>query len=62
VIRNDCSYGGKDGLYEMAILHRGQITYTSPIFTDVKGWLSPDEISQFLLEIELLPKSEKEKT
>jgi len=39
------SYGGKMGLYELAIIHNGDV------YGDVRGWLTEDEVTKYLKEI-----------
>jgi hypothetical protein len=56
VIKHEYSYGGKDGLYELAVLDGdGGITYNTPITDDVKGYLSEDEVTKLLEQIQQLP-------
>lgn len=55
VIRHKYSYGGKLGLYEIAVLSEdGQITYNTPITNDVVGYLKPDDVSRHMVEIQEL--------
>ena len=55
VVQSDFSYGGKDGLYELAVLdEKGQITYETPITNDVIGYLTEEEVSNVLEEIKKL--------
>jgi hypothetical protein len=49
------SYGGKDGLFELAVVHGGSLCYDTPITSDVKGYLSAKEVQEILLQIEALP-------
>jgi hypothetical protein len=59
VICNSMSYGGPEGLYELAVLnHNGHIIYDTPITNDVLGWLSPNQVSETMLKIQSLPKKE----
>jgi hypothetical protein len=56
VIVNEYSYGGREGLYEVAILDKeGEIDYTTPIASDVIGHLTEDDVSDVLYEISSLP-------
>ena len=55
IIIGEYTYGGSDGLYELAVLHNGEIDYTTPITEDVLGWLTPNEVINYLQQIELLP-------
>ena len=49
------SYGGEDGLYEIAVLDsEGDITYTTPVTSDVIGYLSPEDVTDIMKQIQLL--------
>jgi hypothetical protein len=53
VIRTEHSYGGSRGLYELAILDNdGKLTYDTPITEDVLGYLSPKEVTNYLIQIQ----------
>ena len=55
VIRTKGSYGGKDGLYELAVLDQeGEICYNTPITSDTLGWLKEDDVTAALQRIEAL--------
>ena len=54
VIKTDYSYGGKNGLWEIAVLKDEEICYTSDITDDVIGHLSWDNVEDYLLEIKSL--------
>ena len=54
VICTPFSYGGKSGLYEMAVFHDGELTYTTDLGDDVKGWLTEDEVTELLKKIQEL--------
>lgn len=54
VVRHDNSYGGKDGLYELAVLKDGDLCYDTPITSDVLGFLTEAEVSIYLTQIEQL--------
>jgi hypothetical protein len=55
VICHKYSYGGKDGLYELAVLDtEGEITYGTPITDDVIGYLTEEGVTQLITEIQLL--------
>lgn len=54
VVRHDNSYGGKDGLYELAVLKDGDLCYDTPITSDVLGFLNEAEVSTYLMQIEQL--------
>lgn len=45
VIQNKYSYGGELGLYEVAVLLDGEITYDTPITNDVIGYQDPADVS-----------------
>jgi len=52
VIKTDYSYGGKRGLWELAVLDANDdITYHTPITQDVIGHLAWKNVEKFLAEI-----------
>jgi len=56
VIIGDHTYGGKKGLYELAVLDsKGSLTYDTPITGDVLGHLTKDDVTDYLQEIKNLP-------
>lgn len=47
------TYGGSDGFYEMAVIDsEGNILYDTPITSDVIGWLTPSEVTDYLKKIQ----------
>lgn len=54
IIKTPFSYGGKQGLYELAILRDGDLCYTTPITNDVLGWLNEDDVNKALADIQNL--------
>lgn len=59
VISNEYSYGGKEGLFEIAVLdYTGCITYDTSITDDVIGYLTKDEVIEYLVQISNLPLNE----
>ena len=56
VVRNKMSYGGKDGLYEIAVLKGDDICYSTPITSDVIGWLDIFGVKKVLTDIKNLPR------
>ena len=53
VVRHEYSYGGKKGQYELAILDKeGELTYDTPITSDVMGYLSPKDVTEILIQIQ----------
>lgn len=53
VIIGPYSYGGEEELYEMAVLDSNfKITYDTPITSDVIGWLTPTEVTDYLKKIQ----------
>lgn len=55
VIRNQWSYGGQSGLYELMVLDEfGQPEYASPIGDDVVGYLTARDVVMLLRRIERL--------
>jgi hypothetical protein len=56
VIRHKYSYGGKDGLYELAVLDtEGEIHYDNSVAEgDVHGYLNEEGVTMLLKRIQLL--------
>ena len=55
VICHEGSYGGKRGLFEIAVLRDGDICYDTEITQDVIGHLDFDEVAKVLKRISDLP-------
>lgn len=59
VVKHQHSYGGKEGKWELAVIHGDkedwQLDYSTPITDDVKGWLNEAEVDELLWQIEQLP-------
>lgn len=55
VVRTSWTYGGKEGLYELAVLDSdGSLTYSTPVTNDVIGYLSEDEVSDIMEQVQKL--------
>lgn len=59
VVQNGMSYGGREGKFELAVIKfdsTGQwdLCYTTPITSDVIGWLTWEEVEALLRKIEAL--------
>ncbi len=55
VVRHEYSYGGKAGLYELAVLDsNGELTYDTPVTNDVIGHLRPEDVTDVMLVIQKL--------
>ena len=59
VICTPYSYGGDDGLYELAVLKGDAdagyaLTYDTPVTSDVEGHLTPDDVSRLMAEVAAL--------
>jgi len=53
VVRHAYSYGGRIGLYELAVLKDGEIHYDNPIANgDVVGYLREEDVSDAMLVIQ----------
>lgn len=60
VVRHRYSYGGRDGLWELAVIRFGsdgdyELVYDTPITSDVLGHLSDSEVEDVLRKIAALP-------
>ena len=59
VIRSPYSYGGRQGLYELAVLGAdGQLTYETPVTDDVLGNLTVEEVTDAMAQVAALPNIE----
>ena len=54
VVRGSTTYGGSQGLFELAMLEDGRCCYTTPITSDVLGYLSEDEVLETLERASML--------
>lgn len=55
VIQNEFSYGGWEGLYEIAVLNsEGEISYESGLTEDVVGWLDKEGVTDWMKKIQNL--------
>ena len=53
VVKHEFSYGGKDGLYELAVLDKnGNLTYDTPITNDVIGYLREIDVTDVMEKIQ----------
>lgn len=61
IVRGPYTYGGSEGLYELAVCKGDaddwEICYNTPITSDVEGHLSEDGVSTLLAQIKALPTS-----
>ena len=59
IVKFHGSYGGDDGLYELAVLCTDgeglRITYDTPITDDVIGRLTPERVSELMAQVAALP-------
>ncbi len=61
IIKTPYSYGGKEGLYELAILvmkpgdKYSELCYDTPISNDVMGYLTPEDITDIMKQVKELP-------
>ena len=55
IVQTPYTYGGDQGLYELAVFGKdGNITYDTPITSDVEGNLSEGDVSNLLVKIKEL--------
>jgi hypothetical protein len=59
VVKHEFTYGGREGLWELAVLGpSGHIDYETPITDDVVGHLDDAGVDELLAKIECLPPKE----
>ena len=55
VVVGPYTYGGEDGLYELAVLGKDKkLTYDTPVTDDVEGYLTEDDVTKLLEQIQKL--------
>lgn len=55
VVKGPHTFGGQDGLYELAVFKNGEIHYDNSVANgDVKGYLNEEEVSELMIEVQLL--------
>jgi hypothetical protein len=54
VVKHEYSYGGRDGLYELAVIKDDNLCYDTPVTSDVEGYLSEDDVTELLKQIQEL--------
>lgn len=56
------SYGGTEGLYELAVLKgdsdNSKLTYETPVTDDVVGYLSEEGVTEYMRKVQELPDEE----
>ena len=62
VVKGPYSYGGRDGLYELAVIHmspdmsESELDYDNPVANgDVRGYLTSEDVTQLMKEVILFP-------
>jgi hypothetical protein len=56
VIQSDRTYGGNEGLYELGVLDnpKGSVVSYTSVTNDVLGWLTEDEVTKYMAEVQEL--------
>jgi hypothetical protein len=58
IVQHKYSYGGDRGLWELAVIKGNDedwdICYSTPLTSDVEGYLTEDGVDEFLTKIEAL--------
>lgn len=52
VIRSSMTYGGDEGLFELAMLRDDKCIYDTPITNDVRGWLDEEDVLDILEDVQ----------
>lgn len=52
VIRSSMTYGGNQGLFELAMLRNNKCCYDTPITDDVRGWLEVEDVLDILEDVQ----------
>jgi len=57
VVKGPYTYGGSDGLYELAVLKDNQIHYDNPVANgDVVGYLRPEDVTDAMVIVQKFDK------
>ena len=55
VVSHSYSYGGRDGLYEVAVLDSDDnLTYDTPVTNDVMGYLTEEDVTDVMKQVQEL--------
>ena len=55
VVKTPYTYGGDNGLYELAVLDsEGHLTYATSVTNDVIGYLRPEDVTDVMKKIQQL--------
>ena len=55
VVSHSYSYGGRDGLYEVAVLDSNDdLTYDTPVTNDVIGYLTEEDVTDVMKQVQEL--------
>lgn len=61
VVRGPYTHGGLKGLYELAVLYiapdsnESELVYDTPVTNNVEGYLTPDDVTKLMKQVEALP-------
>lgn len=62
VIQNPYSYGGSEGLFELAVITEDGIHYKNSVAQgDVRGYLTKEDVDRLTLEVKMFNKYDPEK-
>lgn len=55
VVQGPHTYGGPQGLYELAVFRDGHIHYDNPVaMGDVRGYLTEEDVNNLMIEVQNL--------
>lgn len=54
VVRGPYTYGGPEGLYELAVFKGDKICYDTPVTDDIIGHLTEEEVTDLMIKIQQL--------
>lgn len=55
VVQGEFFYTNNQKEYELAVMKNGDICYDTPITDDVLGYLSKEEVTKYMIQIQELP-------
>lgn len=60
VVTGQYAYTDENGPYELAVMRNGELCYTTPITDDVLGYLTAEDVTRIMKQIQDLPTTKKE--
>lgn len=56
VLLGDYFYSNGIDTYELAVLYKGSLCYTTPVTDDVLGYITKEQVTEAMIQLQKLPK------